>query len=574
MARMIPAVIRDDAPSSEKRIFERLRAEPGTEDWTVLHSVGLWSTYTGAYGEIDFLALVPGIGVVCIEVKGGAVHCREGIWWTTPEGGSAQQLKRSPFEQVKAAMWKLLDATRKKFGEQSSESKCPFGWIVIFPSTSCPPPGTEFSRNDVIDMHDLRGEIASRIKAAPSVVAAARNRRPPSASTIRNLLNFLRPDFERVPTAGSSIGPVVEHLNALTEEQYGILDSIVENKCSIVQGYAGTGKTTLAVELARRATANKQSVLLLCFNRLLGDWLQHRVSRFGPGTIVTGAVHQLLRERILRSSFSGEFRALNPDGSGYWNEKYYLFGVLSVAELAEKFDLVVIDEAQDFQMSNLLVLAKEWLADVGKLVLFGDFARQAIYNVAGNPLEEARTALESPAMFRLHKNCRNTKRIAECTANVCALDAPGYHDRLPEGVPVTVHYYRDAAGLRRTLNDSIKALQADGIAREDLVVLGRYQLEKSSLANANGNDLGALPKGALQLRGGLVYHTIHSFKGMESAVVLVVDIDDLDAAEMESLLYVGISRAKVILHVFINEHCRTSLERRLGGYTGVRIVST
>ena len=464
-------------------------------------------------------------------------------------------------------MWKLLDAVKQRFGEQSPEAACPLGWIVIFPDADCPPTGTEFSRADVIDAKDFRNAIAARIKSAPSVLAAAKHRKAPSSSVVRTLSDFLRADFERVPTAASFVGPVVEHLNALTEEQYIILDSIIENDQSIVQGYAGTGKTTLAVELARRNAAQGSRTLLLCFNRVLGEWLQRRVAGFGPGEIVAGHVHHVLLARIMRSSLVTEFGRLRVDGPDYWNEKFYLFGTIAVSELGEKFDAIVIDEAQDFHIPNLIVLATEWLAANGKVVLFGDFARQAIYGTSGRQLAEARDALPGAAMFRLQKNCRNTRRIAECTAHVCELDGQAYHDRTPDGVPVSIHYYRDAENLRQSLAATIKTMTTGGIARDDIVILGSYQVEKSSLTTQAGTTgLGAV-------RNGPSYQTIHSFKGMESPAVIVVDIDDMEAPEILPLLYIGISRARALLHIFVHERCKPVLDARLRQVKEVKVVA-
>ena len=73
MARMLPPVPPADIPDSERRFFVKLAGEPGTEDWTAFHSLGLSSGYTGHFGEIDFVIMIPGRGVVCVEVKGGGV---------------------------------------------------------------------------------------------------------------------------------------------------------------------------------------------------------------------------------------------------------------------------------------------------------------------------------------------------------------------------------------------------------------------------------------------------------------------------------------------------------------------
>ena len=143
MARMLPDVIAADAPGSERRVFELLRGSPKTAGWTVLHSLGLSSAYSGAYGEVDFVAIVPGRGVICIEVKGGRVQCQSGVWTTTDRNDETHALSRSPFQQAREGMFKVLEAVRKRFGPHSVEARCPLGWMVIFTDTSTPPPSPE-----------------------------------------------------------------------------------------------------------------------------------------------------------------------------------------------------------------------------------------------------------------------------------------------------------------------------------------------------------------------------------------------------------------------------------------------
>jgi hypothetical protein len=88
MARMIPPLLSPDVKSSgEKQVFQLLQQDPGTQDWGVLHSLGLARHVTRLYGEIDFVVLVPGHGVFCLEVKSGSVSRRGGVWTFTNRFG-------------------------------------------------------------------------------------------------------------------------------------------------------------------------------------------------------------------------------------------------------------------------------------------------------------------------------------------------------------------------------------------------------------------------------------------------------------------------------------------------------
>ncbi len=102
------------------------------------------------------------------------------------------------------------------------------------------------------------------------------------------------------------IGRAEEKLLSLTEEQYDRLDELEDNPRCLFEGAAGTGKTLLAVEYARRRARAGDSVLLVCFNRLLGAWLQEQLR---GAAVTVGTWHEVLKQAIRASSAREEFLA-------------------------------------------------------------------------------------------------------------------------------------------------------------------------------------------------------------------------------------------------------------------------
>ena len=259
VARMIPRWIHDGAPASERRVFEKLERDPAAGSWTVLHSLGLARRRTGPYGEIDFVVIIPGEGIVCLEVKGGGVSCEEGVWRTRNRHGEVARIK-SPFMQARGNMFALRDSIRKHFGEPATESCCLTGYAVVFPDVACPPLPIpqEVDRAEVIDCNDLSKSVSDAV--ARCARHARRNHPPrdrggsvlPASGHVKNILKFLRPNFEVVVTSQIKIGRIVENLVRLTEEQFDRLDGLEENDRCLLTGAAGTGKTMLAMEYARR----------------------------------------------------------------------------------------------------------------------------------------------------------------------------------------------------------------------------------------------------------------------------------------------------------------------------------
>lgn len=106
MARMIPPAISPSCTSpGEKEVFTRLKDEPATQEWIVLHSLDIAHHQRQVAGEADFLIIVPHLGVLCLEVKAcRSLHRRDGLWYygRDPKGDP-----RGPFKQASEAMHSL-----------------------------------------------------------------------------------------------------------------------------------------------------------------------------------------------------------------------------------------------------------------------------------------------------------------------------------------------------------------------------------------------------------------------------------------------------------------------------------
>ena len=116
--RLIPPTMSESTKSDgERAVFEALAASadggraggaaagPDTAGWTVLHSFDIADHRRRLAGEIDFLCLVPGEGVLVVEVKGcHSLRRRGGDWYY---GRSAEPDHRGPFRQASEAMHSL-----------------------------------------------------------------------------------------------------------------------------------------------------------------------------------------------------------------------------------------------------------------------------------------------------------------------------------------------------------------------------------------------------------------------------------------------------------------------------------
>ena len=564
--------------AAERRIFDLLKSDPSTNGWTVIHSLGLTRRGRKPYGEIDFVVFIPGSGILCLEVKGGRVACKDGVWTTTNREGKTFEMNRSPFMQAMEGMQAVRKAVEKKFGLAHAAATVVFGRGVILPDVQMPVEPFEWEKWEGIDHDDLRQPISVALqhmaceqrKKLGIPVANAE----PASATLRLIQQFLRPDFEPVITKSAQLHETEVSLLRLTEEQYDGLDLLAENERCLFEGAAGTGKTMLALEYARRSANAGHRTLLLCFNKLLGEWFRSQLAEFDPKQLLTAGRHyQLLREVIIESPFAAEFQAKEKQDSGpeLYVTIYPFYGQLALDGAANPFDVIVIDEAQDLLKPGILDVLNVWLRGGlagGRWAIFGDFQRQAIFeNSTGDEMKAlliSRVPLFSKG--RLRQNCRNTRNIGEETALLSGFSSPPYRMGQIEGPPVDYHYYQSVETQSATLAEVLRRLLYDGVKPEEIVVVSKLRLENSGVKGMDGgNDFrlvevaGFIP--AKSRTPIIPFATIQAFKGMESKVVVLCDVEQVAEGEPQALLYVGMSRARSLLIVLLHEQTKPSVKQ-------------
>ena len=125
-------------------------------------------------------------------------------------------------------------------------------------------------------------------------------------------------DFEFFESPKARARRVDEEIRHYTEEQFRALDNMRRMPRVVFDGPAGTGKTLLALEAARRSHAAGKSVLFLCFNRPLCEWLQDQAAELLDAgrtpTVTIRTVHQYMTDLAGRSA-----KGSPKDRAAYWD---------------------------------------------------------------------------------------------------------------------------------------------------------------------------------------------------------------------------------------------------------------
>ena len=92
-------------------------------------------------------------------------------------------------------------------------------------------------------------------------------------------MNIVAPEFNLYPTLQDTINREEQIFVSLTKEQHEAIDQLEGQRKVLISGRAGTGKTILALEFARRKLEENQDVLYLCYNRPLTEEIELKTSR-------------------------------------------------------------------------------------------------------------------------------------------------------------------------------------------------------------------------------------------------------------------------------------------------------
>ncbi|ODR08047.1 nuclease [Mycolicibacillus koreensis] len=532
--------------AAERHVHDALLAQLGDDDLVI---AGQRVTDHLKDHDVDFVVAIEGAGIVCVEVKGGEVWHDGSDWWQRRRG---KEFRIEPVRQAREACYAL-----RAFVEGDPRwavRRLRWDHVVVLPHTELP---TDFALPDcprwkVIDRTELT-QLVSRLRQV--LIDQELDRTLLDTAAIDRLRTVLGgrglPQRDVVARALAND----DTADALTEEQAVILGAIRLLNRVQVRGSAGSGKTFLAMEQARRLGAGGQRVALLCYSRGLASYLKRITATWPPRQ---------------RPAYTGEFHRLGaqwgaPEGpdesavdSTFWEHDL----PRQMAELAEnlpdgqRFDAVVVDEAQDFAdtwWDPLLTALRD--PQDGGLFVFSDEG-QRVFDRQGTPPVPLVSLV-------LDRNLRNTRQIA--TTFQPLVDHP-IRFLGADGPDVTFV----ACGPEEAMDvgdDQVEALLEEGWRPEDVALLATGSRHPEQKARqADGYD--AYWDSFWDVEQ-VFYGHVLGFKGLERrAVVLVVDTKGPIERARERL-YVGLSRARDRLVVcgdpsFLSEIGGPDLAYRLG----------
>ena len=540
MASMIPRVLDPGTPNSERRMYKLFRDELPSA-WKVVHGQRflLPAKHRTQEGELDFLLLDPARGALGLEVKGGRVE-RHAHGWVAIDCHGVQHNIKDPGKQACAAVHAIRKYLEKDPDFGGKDYCCRFEWGVVLPDVESPPDmGPDLPRDIVLDSRDL-------VDPARAVDRMFRYWAPdPKRALSREIAEaFVSILRERHPPASCLALQFREQraqLLRLTERQKDMLDSLAEHPRAAIKGAAGTGKTVLAMEKARRMALTGKRVLLLCFNKPLAAHL----AREADGAFTVGTFHDFCGRLALRAKLP-----FTPPKGGdkaaprFYDEEAAMLLLEALEQLPdERYDAIVVDEGQDF-LPDWWPCIDAALKDGNEGTLYAFYDPNQ--NLFGGGPPEALKVLP----FRLSHNCRNTTRIAEYAARLVGDEAivkPG----APRGAKVEEIICRSDAEVVQKVGERIQQLVDKGrIGPDRIAIISTRTRKRSPFAEHRGAgrfELRNLDDSGSGSTGPVVFDTLHRCKGLEWDVVILLDLPSESITPRHC--YAAASRARHLLIV-------------------------
>lgn len=563
MARMIPDYVHVDCKSNaERKLFSRFREELGN-DYIVLHSLGLARHERKLRSEIDFVVICSK-GVLTIEVKGGRVTQQNGQWLFTDRYGVPHRARESPFDQASSAMYSLRRSCGKRFGPHSCQAKCTFGFCVLFADITANWDLVSVDERRSLDRGDLARPMSLTIEdqfeyssaEIRRVTGGAVEPSGLSAKDMSCLVDFLRGDFDFVPALAHYIDSSHSQLLNLTEEQYQIVDGLGECERVLIRGMAGTGKTVLAARKCRTEALKGRRVLYLCFNRFLAASLRRCFQQdlLLSGAVEVSTLHSYAMGMIEDAGLDSQLVGC-PDRELYRDRVPVLFTEAFVRLHDEApFDVLVVDEGQDLRLAAYADVF-DWSLKgglAGGMWAWFEDGQQDIFLEDVSGAERLDLAAFSPMAFQLTRNCRNTLPISVFTSLVSG--AGTLQCLVTSGPRVVHHFYDSRKHQLKLLTNELRQLLGGGVLARDIVVLSSRGCSNSVIGDLIAQkDFDAVPYGTGHRDEQLRFATIQSFKGLESKVIVLTDVEALSWARDRALNYVACSRAMSYLSILMSK---------------------
>jgi len=557
MARIYPELTEPmllELPSQAEAKVYRCFRDSLSDDYLVIHGKSFIAPRkNGGHkdGEADFVIFSAKHGLLVLEIKGGGIRFDPAKGWQSVDrAGEIHEIK-NPVAQAKNQKYAILNQLDSNRTWTNLRKRMPSGHAVLLPDIeSIKNLGLSECPNEIIGSRSALDHITTWLDQIYDYWMGDKYM-PLGLDGLKVVEQVLCSPVIVRPLLRDIINLDEQLRIKLTNEQASVLRTLSRHKRAAIVGAAGTGKTILAVEKARTMLENGAKVLLLCYNKALGVTLRRQFPQTESLFVFT--FHQFCHHCCNEVIKNGRQNPLDRVRSEAPNDDFYevqlpLAAFYAIEELGDKlqFDAIIIDEGQDFGEEYWLPVEmalrnseKSWL------YIFYDENQRLYSRVSSFPIPE-------PDTYPLTKNCRNSKPVHALAYRY--YEGEPTDDSGIEGLnPTLIPSPTIETQAKQIARHITKLIHDEGLMPDSIAVLVTSH-PKESFYNLLEKE--TLPKPAKWSReehfiaNGVLMDTVKRFKGLERDVIFLWL--DQQSLSNDSLMYVGISRAKSVLFIVSN----------------------
>lgn len=468
---------------AELQVYDAFRSVsmPGAICFNSLHLV---SHREKKMGEIDF-ALVCAKGIFVFEVKGGRIFQNDGKWFSRSK--QKDHSIHNPFNQSRGALFSLLDSLKS---QKLITPDVPIGYGVLVPNSISLKDSVEYSSEMYGTKNCLKNFSGWLEQFIYYWVSKLETPKVLTEAEVSMIANYLRPE---------SLQDDLQDTNdklLLNAKQKQVVNAFEIGKKIICDGAAGTGKTHIIGVLAADFVKSVEKVLILCESRWLKGYLK---AALNASNIVVATIDSVQIE--------------------------------SRRNFVSQYDVVIVDEAQDFYQSRKLSLLEQYIKggfDSGRWVFFQDLINQAGFFNQPEQSSINRIIKASDIQLKLDMSYRYSRATLNYLADI--LGTERINTKKIKGPKICEFTSIDSNDELNQIENAIKNVLKNGYHHTDITLLSNLNYHESAVSSLPIY----LTRQIIQLDDFNVQHfplikmsfsELQNFKGLDNQVVILVDFN-------------------------------------------------
>lgn len=528
MAIMYPKNISEYMPTDSERIVYQELKNQLPDSFDVFYSVN-WTSYENGRltkSESDFVVVSPDYGFLCLEVKGGSgIRVEDNVWYVEDATHGDRRLSISPYDQAEKSMYFFSRSFSNKYNMKYQGI---FGAAVVFPFY---PVGDDVEldnrdRTCTIDSNDLN-QLYSKIKKIYRLWGGSSyGRRFYPKSQNDAFLELVRERIAISAAAGALVKYKEQQLDVINRVQDNYIYFLSNIRQFFIRGGAGTGKTWIAMKMAKKEAQNNNGhVLFLCTSSKLASEIKRQIGNEVEVKDVISFFREVTHDfdTLQAPLYQGILNLLNPE--------------------IRRYDAIFVDEAQDF--------SSEWAQVIKKVLVNPETSRLGVFyddvQVLRKDSFDNGFGIKEPP-YLLHENIRNTANIYNWTSEKTNLGRDMIANPVEGPTPIT-EVISDRGQLTLVLESMFRKYLDDEYLPNSSLVIVTDDPGWLMESYPDGIAKWRFSNGAATNANEISVYSVAEFKGLESDMIIYLHSNTSSTNED----YIAYTRAKYYLIEIVRE---------------------